>query len=1766
MEDALNPVTGLEDKNINPSDKLTAFVQKLQETPTGDNYNPFAVVDLDYKSYLKTLGEDKFKAQFGEEALREEYNKVTRANHLAELQQKADDQGLVKEFANSWMQTVVGEIVGGTLESFGHMFNFDGFSADYMKDQQEYGNWLVQLGSGIKEGIKDEFPVYLDPGTEGDFNPFSTQWWASNIPSIASALSILIPVAGEAKAVSWLGKAAKWLNEANKGARILKGLDKSIELASKMGQTSRWIAGGIHSAAVSRHIEGGMEAKQVFDETYDKYLGLGYTKEEANLAAAEAASFNYKANWAMFVTDLPQYLLLGGNKFTSRAITSRSLARAAGTSEKAAMVAYGKELGSQAALEGFEEGYQYIISEEAKYNVDKRHGLAKETLFGERFKKYLAAGEMQTSMFFGAIGGAGMHGTMKSGKLANLYNKGIGGLWGNPEYRNEKDRRIDEITNRWAEVASNNEAYNEAVKSGDVGAIEAAKKRIIFDLATNAAQVGNADLLRNNLNNLSNMSEEELNKMELPADFKENIEVYKKEADNIIGLWEKNSNKYHAATVNPITYREVMLAHYKEKRPELEQAIKELEKQIPGFDRVSPLGKDTMGILSEIEARKKFIENQTKLLKDTELTKADKSFIQDIIKINQDIIDDAQAVYDSIIENNGKAWFKDTDGTYVQGKINRELQKDTFVVDYRRTKEVNGKITTENFTTTKNRNELTVYDRETDSHSPIVDRLTNNDINVLDLVKNKYIGDLHKAQTSLLHLDAYVEAMTKDLARLTSYDYQYNIQKDIDKRQKQDKEKKDKEKKEAKQREAEAKVEPPVTNLSEDEDNIVEDEEEEGEEGEITNDDLDHIIGMIDSGSMDEDKLQPDIKEKIKKRREELELEKAREAHSAVLETSIVSDEQETPDDTTVEEEVEKGTVDTDPSLLSTINALAWLSVNNRSATNEEKANAANIALTNYLEDYRNDLSKISLVFDIDFEYIEREIKNGDPKFKAMKEALDRAKKDKIQYNAAKAMFPYLENDGTASDLMGYFPIKATLHKGGVPLKHMGETLSLYLHTEDYSVNPNIDATFKHELNLERVAIYRAFLEGKRLQSSGVKKSNGHLYIETDQNVLSKRTLLQVLGEAKTLELLVGTGNKKDGIRGAYINYKKDTVETGGIMTSTAGAIYANIRTANESSFPLRLQVSKLTNAESHLIYKLMSAIVTDPDAFSRKLDSDFIKGINEHSEGIIKDMAKYLELSELSHKDLLDHLVYNGNEKTSGKGESALLTWKEGDVVWVKFGNNKVTATDLLKEENKIAFINHISTYRRRQVNRSLLNNLEYKKYLSNHKILTTNVKQDRSHNLFVQPTISFNPQLSKYTPAENKQKEAAKPNGEPIIEVGVQTQEQISAKIKEFKDRVLANQKLVQGKTPDDKFYLINGKPYRRVSNVIEDNFKGDTTKYYAARNAGIVTDNIVRGFFEGKTKEVILNTQLTKLESAEKDANGKNKNISGRLGDYINDAAYENLITELKAIKAKIIANGEEFLANNVIVFDETNMIAGELDILSIKKDGSVNIYDLKTSQDFTNYETKNRKKHTDQLSAYSNIIQNQYGVKVSTLAILPIRVEYNQNGAISNTEKLDGIKIIYDPNISSVVPLKQNANKSTPETKPPVQNTQTGTLTPQQQGVRTMKINGIIQALKSNVSLATDKVYYTSPTGQTFTQAEFYAANEQEIKALMNIPTDNIDEDGNVIESKEKPIEIGTKPLTIWDKYKGRLEAKDDALNETIWNNLSKTEQERILDCL
>ena len=59
-----------------------------------------------------------------------------------------------------------------------------------------------------------------------------------------------------------------------------------------------------------------------------------------------------------------------------------------------------------------------------------------------------------------------------------------------------------------------------------------------------------------------------------------------------------------------------------------------------------------------------------------------------------------------------------------------------------------------------------------------------------------------------------------------------------------------------------------------------------------------------------------------------------------------------------------------------------------------------------------------------------------------------------------------------------------------------------------------------------------------------------------------------------------------------------------------------------------------------------------------------------------------------------------------------------------------------------------------------------------------------------------------------------------------------------------------------------------------------------------------------------------------------------------DGISKEAFDELIKELDTIKSTLESRGEKFLANNIVVFDEVNKIAGELDILSVTKDGKFN----------------------------------------------------------------------------------------------------------------------------------------------------------------------------------------------------------------------------------
>jgi len=229
----------------------------------------------------------------------------------------------------------------------------------------------------------------------------------------------------------------------------------------------------------------------------------------------------------------------------------------------------------------------------------------------------------------------------------------------------------------------------------------------------------------------------------------------------------------------------------------------------------------------------------------------------------------------------------------------------------------------------------------------------------------------------------------------------------------------------------------------------------------------------------------------------------------------------------------------------------------------------------------------------------------------------------------------------------------------------------------------------------------------------------------------------------------------------------------------------------------------------------------------------------------------------------------------------------------------------------------------------------------------------------------------------------------------------------------RITDNQKKVQGKTDDGQFYIIDGEQYKRVTNVIPNDFDGDTTLYENSRIAGSTVDGIVRAFFT--------TGDITKPEN-------------------ISQAAFDHIIDALADIKKTIESRGEMFLTNNLVMFDTQLKIAGEVDILSVDSKGQFRIYDIKTAKDFGKYDSSykgkltKRQQHTNQLSAYHNLFTSQYGVSPISMGILPFQISYDKAGNIQTAEKLKGIPIIYDPNINTLVPITGQRIQSTEEQKP------------------------------------------------------------------------------------------------------------------------------------
>lgn len=103
------------------------------------------------------------------------------------------------------------------------------------------------------------------------------------------------------------------------------------------------------------------------------------------------------------------------------------------------------------------------------------------------------------------------------------------------------------------------------------------------------------------------------------------------------------------------------------------------------------------------------------------------------------------------------------------------------------------------------------------------------------------------------------------------------------------------------------------------------------------------------------------------------------------------------------------------------------------------------------------------------------------------------------------------------------------------------------------------------------------------------------------------------------------------------------------------------------------------------------------------------------------------------------------------------------------------------------------------------------------------------------------------------------------------------------------------------------------------------------------GITLDRIMRDFFNGELKKYTDYT--TDLTNEQQEVNTINV--------FAKESAYNEYIEYLESIKQDINANGEiPFTKNTRFIYEGSELVTGEPDLITIKRDGTLKVYDLKS----------------------------------------------------------------------------------------------------------------------------------------------------------------------------------------------------------------------------
>lgn len=455
-----------------------------------------------YKPDVAAQGDFMFRNLNGKEVFtgtEEEYHSLAkygaepnRYQSREELETlRAKNQSAWKQAGNALGQTI-GTVIGDTVGGMGMLVDI---ATAGILDDKPFSNFITRAGDSISNYVRDDlFPIYREnPDKAFDMNDFSG-WFFSQVPSIASSLSLMIPgtlltkgVGAVGKGVAALGRSSSKVSRAMNWAKKATKLDNvyranRLKIIANDGITAIGMRLGENyqeARGVAEQIEG--EALSLFtgmsDEEFQNWLDNNpdvasevkeRTKEEAALIIADKAAmrnFGYNAGNVFF-----DYMQLRAvNKAlgqVNRAITPRirysqnqALDRIASTGMESASQTLGQAAkgtikdfagkinrfvnSSENLLlselsEGIEEAINFVGQEEGTLYGRYLLGQAEQyngTVSLDRIEKYLQNPQLYNTALWGVIGGVTFGGTMSA-----INNRKGGNI--------EEKQRISEISSR----------------------------------------------------------------------------------------------------------------------------------------------------------------------------------------------------------------------------------------------------------------------------------------------------------------------------------------------------------------------------------------------------------------------------------------------------------------------------------------------------------------------------------------------------------------------------------------------------------------------------------------------------------------------------------------------------------------------------------------------------------------------------------------------------------------------------------------------------------------------------------------------------------------------------------------------------------------------------------------------------------------------------------------------------------------------------------------------------------------------------------------------------------------------------------------------------------------------------------------------------------------------------------------------------------------------------------------------------------------------